>query len=454
LKPRSNALFKLSRIIVLIFLIALIPVAWVLWHKLEVEKPVISMDLPQSINPEKELTIRVFDKKSGIRRVQILLTQQGRAVTLVDQQIDPAIVHDLSIPLKIDARKHRLADGAATIQISVRDMSWQKWFHGNKTEITRDVTIDSKPPQISVLTRFHNINQGGAGLVIYRLSEPCPVHGVQVGDNFFPGQSGLFKDPDVMACLIALDYRQGHGTELFVRATDAADNASRGGFPVHMLRKTFKTDSIPITDEFLNQKMPEFHIETASNSPNPLLEQFLKINREFRDANDAQLVSRVNDSSATLFWEGGFVRMPNSAPRAGFADLRIYLYQGKEIDRQNHMGVDLASLRQSPIPAANSGRVVQTENIGIYGNTVVIDHGLGLFSMYSHLSRFVAQPGQQVKKGDVIGYTGTSGLAAGDHLHFAMTVRHVFVNPIEWWDESWIKNNITSKIQDVNLLYP
>jgi murein DD-endopeptidase MepM/ murein hydrolase activator NlpD len=118
------------------------------------------------------------------------------------------------------------------------------------------------------------------------------------------------------------------------------------------------------------------------------------------------------------------------------------------------MGVDLASLRQSPIPAANSGRVVQTENIGIYGNTVVIDHGLGLFSMYSHLSRFVAQPGQQVKKGDVIGYTGTSGLAAGDHLHFAMTVRHVFVNPIEWWDESWIKNNITSKIQDVNLLYP
>ncbi len=450
----KKTLFSISRIIFFIVLITLIPATWILWQKLEGERPVVSWDLPQFITPDNTHTIDISDKKSGIRSVQVFLIQQTKEVMLVDQMIEPAIVHDLSVPLKIDARKHRLADGAATVRIVVRDMSWNRWFHGNKTETARDVTIDSKPPGISVLTRFHNINQGGAGLVIYRLSEPCSFHGVQVGEKIFQGQSGLFKDPAIMACLIALDYRQGPGTELFVLARDMAENASRSGFPVHILKKTFKTDSIRITDEFLNQNLSGFNIETDSNTPNPQLDRFLKINREYRTTNTRQLLTFNEDSSPAILWERGFLRMPNAAPRAGFADHRIYLYQEKEIDRQVHLGVDLASVRQAPIPAANTGHVIKTEDIGIYGNTVVIDHGLGLFSMYSHLSRFSVQPGQSVKKGDIIGYTGMTGLAAGDHLHFAMAIRDVFVNPIEWWDESWIKNNITSKIQDVHLLTP
>ena len=110
------------------------------------------------------------------------------------------------------------------------------------------------------------------------------------------------------------------------------------------------------------------------------------------------------------------------------------------------MGIDLASLSQAPVPAANSGKVVFTDTVGIYGKTVIIDHGFGLFSMYSHLSHINAVSGQSVRMGDIIGKTGSTGLAGGDHLHFGMLVHDTFVNPLEWWDAKWIKNNISDKI--------
>ena len=142
--------------------------------------------------------------------------------------------------------------------------------------------------------------------------------------------------------------------------------------------------------------------------------------------------------------------MPGAANRAGFADHRKYKYHGEIIDNQVHLGVDLASVAHSPVPASNKGKVVLVESIGIYGKTVIIDHGFGLFSMYAHLSSMSVNEGQVVLKGQNIGETGMTGLAGGDHLHFSMIVNKTFVNPVEWWDASWIKNNISSKINELH----
>jgi murein DD-endopeptidase MepM/ murein hydrolase activator NlpD len=98
------------------------------------------------------------------------------------------------------------------------------------------------------------------------------------------------------------------------------------------------------------------------------------------------------------------------------------------------------------VPAANDGRVVWAENLGIYGNCVVVDHGYGLQSIYGHLSEFAVKNGDMVKKGQPLGKSGSTGLAGGDHLHFSMQVDGVQVNPIEWWDEHWIKDRILSKV--------
>jgi murein DD-endopeptidase MepM/ murein hydrolase activator NlpD len=147
-------------------------------------------------------------------------------------------------------------------------------------------------------------------------------------------------------------------------------------------------------------------------------------------------------------WEGDFIRLPNAARRAAFADHRDYVYEGEVVDQQIHLGVDLASLEKSPIPAANTGKVLFADYIGIYGNTVVLDHGFGLMSLYSHLSGIDVKSGQIVNKGEVIGRTGKTGLAGGDHLHFGMMIHDTMINPIEWWDDHWIKDNVTDKLDD------
>ena len=150
-------------------------------------------------------------------------------------------------------------------------------------------------------------------------------------------------------------------------------------------------------------------------------------------------------------WKGKFGRLPNAAPRARYGDRRSYKYKGKEIDRQTHLGIDLASLANSTVPAANSGTVVFADYLGIYGNSVIIDHGFGLFSMYSHLSQIAVSKGDTLATGANIGRTGITGMAGGDHLHFSILVNDTFVDPIEWWDAKWIKHNITDKLEDVKL---
>ena len=85
--------------------------------------------------------------------------------------------------------------------------------------------------------------------------------------------------------------------------------------------------------------------------------------------------------------------------------------------------------------------------LGIYGNCVVIDHGFGLQTIYGHLSEFLVKKGDMVKKGQIIGKTGSTGLAGGDHLHFTMQVDGVQVNAVEWWDPHWVKDRILSKME-------
>ena len=148
-----------------------------------------------------------------------------------------------------------------------------------------------------------------------------------------------------------------------------------------------------------------------------------------------------------MLWQGSFSRLPNAANRARFADHRTYYYKGKQIDRQVHLGIDLASVSNSPVPAGNTGVVVFAQSLGIYGKTVILDHGYGLFSMYSHLSQIAVQVGDRVSSGDKLGRTGSTGMAGGDHLHFSILINDTFVNPVEWWDRKWIQNNVTSKIE-------
>lgn len=430
--------------------------SWLILNRCEGGDPAFHFNPPLSlITASQTASLVVSDDQSGLRRVWVGLLKDGKETVLLDKVYETAgflrggRLNNDQIDLLIEPRKQEISDGEGMLRIVVRDFSWRRWGKGNKAYVEMAVTIDTVPPEIEILSNVHNISQGGAGLVIYRLSEPGTSSGVIVGDNFFPGHTGYFNDKTIAMAFIALNYQQGSGTQIYVRAWDLAGNSARAGFPHYIRNRTFKKEILEITDRFLNWKMPEFSVEVPVDTEAPLLAKFLKINRDLRQSSFNRFVAIGETTDKTVYWTGAFLRLPRSSRQAGFADHRDYRYKGSTIDRQIHQGIDLASVSHSPVPAANRGRVAFTGAIGIYGKTVVLDHGVGLFSIYSHLSSIKAENGQIVSKGDTVGLTGSTGLAGGDHLHFGMFIHNAFVNPVEWWDGSWIKNNIQTKIDTI-----
>jgi len=429
---------------------------WFFWEKYEGTAPQIHLDLEANVlGAVTKVSGEIEDNRSGVRKLWVGLIKDGKETVLLEKTIGAghgqASEAGNGVPLSvtIDTKKLGLSDGEALLRVAAWDHSWRNWWKGNVAYLEKTLVFDTRAPRLTVLTSQHNIRQGGSGLVIYRLSEPCEQSGVYVGEEFFPGYAGYFDDEAIYIALFALSYDQGEGTELGVKAVDAAGNTAKSGFYHYIREKRFKTDVLPVSDAFLERKMPEFEDFMGQQADASLKDRFLYVNRTLRQKNNRAILENGRKSEKKFFWDGAFGRLPNSARRANFADHRVYKYNGETIDRAVHMGIDLASVRHDEIPAANAGKVAVAREIGIYGNTVVIDHGYGLFSVYSHLSRIRVGPGDRITKGQIIGHTGATGLAGGDHLHFGMFIDHIYVDPIEWWDADWIENNITSKLENI-----
>lgn len=432
-------------------------VVWFMAGRMEGEAPSIVWEVPSPVpmGSSAEIPMGLVDAKSGLRRFTATLIKDGKETLLADAEFPASGVLGLTgvrqetVRVKVEPRALGLSDGKGVLKVSVRDRSWRNWGRGNLTEVQQEVLVDTRPPVIEVLTQQNYINQGGAGIAVYRLSEACPVSGVRVGATFYPGFSGHYADRSVHIAFFALGHDQPPGVPIVLEATDAAGNSARTRFPHTVRRKVFKKDRLTISDGFIQQILPGLQDQVPPRAGSTPKDVFLYINREMRRLNYEAIVAATRRTQPALLWQGPFGRLPNAAPRAGFADHRTYIYDGKEIDQQDHLGVDLASLANAPVPAANAGVVAAAAFIGIYGETVILDHGFGLFSMYSHLSQITVKPGDRLAKDEVLGYTGTTGLAGGDHLHFSILVHETFVDPVEWWDPHWIRDNITLKLDAV-----
>ena len=230
-------------------------------------------------------------------------------------------------------------------------------------------------------------------------------------------------------------------------AKDDAGNITSSRLLINAIGRDFSSDTLPISEKFLSMKSAELARLCPEKPDAPTLEQYICVNNGERLRNDAKLLELGQTSNPSFLWKGKFQHLPRSAVKANFGDARTYTSGGKKIDHQVHTGLDLASVARAEVPAANAGRVIFTEELGIYGNIAVIDHGLGLMTLYSHLSEFRVKPGDEVKAGQTVGTTGITGLAAGDHVHFGVLVSGVPVQPLEWLDAKWVQNNISSRLK-------
>ncbi|MEW6079341.1 MAG: M23 family metallopeptidase [Thermodesulfobacteriota bacterium] len=431
----------------LALLLIIIIVAAVIWvfPKMEGEPPAVTFPgLKPALGAASEFAVVIADSKNGLKSASVTLLAAGQEHALADFSSAGSgeIIASKQFDISLAPKKAGIPDGPATLRVQARDSAWRGWFKGNLAYVEKEVAIDTKKPEVEVLTPQHYINKGGVGLVIYRVLEPDTVHGVQVGDRFFPGRAGQFEDANICLGFFAVAYDQPPDVSPMVQVTDAAGNITRAGF-YHLIKpKVFAEDLIPLSDGFLNTVMPAFDVPVPDDRP---IETFKYVNTELRIKNDETIRSVCRQSDNQQHWQGVFVSFPNATCRAAFGDHRTYQYQGQVVSQAYHLGVDLASLAKSPVPAGNAGRVAFAGDLGIYGRAVIIDHGLGLFSLYGHLSQISVAEDQMVSRGETIGLSGQTGLAGGDHLHYSMLLQDTFINPIEWWDESWITNNINSK---------
>lgn len=406
------------------------------------------------VGPTTPLTLHIADPETGLRKISVRIIHNLETFVITEESFPS---HGF---LSLDGGKQREFDldvipyadtklprkqGEAKLIVTARDYSWRNLFEGNGQRFTQEFIPKFSPPRLEVLSPPTRITQGGAGVVRYRVSPEAKKHGVQIHASFFPG----FPAPDKngMFALIGFPYDAKPDTPIQLIADDGFGNRAILDLDYRVKAKTWRTRRIHISDRFIKKTVLPIIAQTqAIQDQGDNLSNFLEVNNKLRKINNATLAALSKQSRPEFLWKEAFRQLPGSQVEASFADHRNYVYKEKVVDTQDHLGFDLAVTKHYPVQAANDGVVIFAEYLGIYGNTIVIDHGYGLQSVYAHLSSYEVKSGDTVKIGQIIARSGTTGLAAGDHLHFSLLLHGQQVNPTEWWDPHWVKTRIRDKL--------
>jgi len=424
--------------------------------------PLVDVTGPDVVGQTGALAVAIETPGGQLRRLDVVLEQgDGRmpVFSLVDG--DPGdITRDgenrlgLTQPIGKQRFPELRAGSARIVVTAVRPVLFG--LREATTVATRDIDVRLDPPQVGVQSAHHFINHGGSEMVVYRTSAGVGESGVRVGEYEYPGFpaagagiAGAY--PNLRVAFFALLWDQDVNTPIEVFARDELGNEGRSRFDYRVFPKNFRNSRITLDDGFLSRVVPAILQSSPGfdvSDPSDLLAAYLRINRDMRRDNNAAIAELRMRTSPTLLWQGPFKQLINTAVESGFADQRVYLYNGEEVDRQVHLGFDLASTARAAVLAANRGEVVHAGWLGIYGNCVILDHGMGLQSLYAHLSSMDVEVGQRVETDGLLGHTGTTGLAGGDHLHFTMLLHGNAITPIDWWSGQWVEDRILRKLGD------
>ncbi len=347
--------------------------------------------------------------------------------------------------VQLDAKAMEIPDGEWTLVMEARDWSWSDGWEGNLAVLRIPVIVDSKPPLISIQSGLTYVRRGGSAIVAYRTDADAVRSGVRVGDAWFSGRP---TSGDDRIALFAIPIDAPENPQVEVVAIDAIGNEAIALFDVRVQERKFAEISIALSDRFLNRVASRLGEENEMAEATPLA-TFQRVNTELRQINEAGITLSIEPTVETPTekkWSGAFAQMKNSRVTSEFAELRHYTSLRQRVSRARHYGFDLASTIHASISASNAGTVVFAADNGIYGTLVLIDHGLGLTTLYGHLSSLSVKPGDEVEKGQELGRSGATGLAGGDHLHFAMLVGKTYVDPVEWWDPKWVREHIEVRL--------
>lgn len=412
----------------------------------------------KGIGARTPVTVHVAEGGRGLSRVEVQLVQGDRVTTVAEKDYAPRPAYAFWGPrttedeLQVEVGREtveELESGDATIRVVARRAgTWARHPDPKIAEVTLPVRLT--PPSLQVVSTQHYVRQGGSEVVVYRVGDTAIRSGVQAGDRWFPGFALPGGGTNDRFAFFAVPYDLDDESKVRLIAEDDVGNRAQAGFIDKFTPRPYSEGRIELTDGFMNRVVPEIISNTSGyRDQGDPLKNYIYINSEMREKNRRRLVELAGKSAEEFMWHEPFLPLPGGQVMSPFATRRTYVYGDEPVDLQFHLGYDLASTRQAPIPAANDGVVLLAEYFGIYGNAVILDHGYGVMTLYGHLSSFDVQVGQRVKRGDSVGRTGQTGLAGGDHLHFGILLQGLPVDPVEWWDKKWLTDRLSRKLGDV-----
>jgi murein DD-endopeptidase MepM/ murein hydrolase activator NlpD len=405
---------------------------------------------PKWIGVKTPLAVDLRATRGSLRSVEIRLRQGSAKVMIARQLFSGPPAKEQRVALQIAGGTLGLREGAATLEVLARDDFWRPIRVDDRPILTAPVTLDFTPPSLEIVGATRYWAQGGGGLVVLRSRGATRV-AVNVGNLAFPAYPAGAPESNLFVDLVALPWNY-EGAPLIAVAQDEAGNSTTRAVSIEVKPRRFKTDTIEIKDDFLERKLPELLPERGGAiAQGELLQAFLTVNRDRRKQAEETKRALAAKTQPKPLWEGAFVQPRNTKVFSNFAETRSYRYRGQAVDTQIHFGYDLAAVRHGPVPAGNSGVVVFAGPLSIYGNAVVIDHGLGLQTLYGHLSSIEVKEGDQVAKEQELGRSGSTGLALGDHLHYEVLINGVSVTPLEWWDGRWIRDHVGRPLREASV---
>jgi len=443
----------------IVILIALIGAGAYIYTSASFERNAPSVESANSIywNRKDPLKIKLSDV-SALKSYTVKIRDDKNEIVVANEMILETI-HEKIVEIKYPKKAVNgvLLDPRATklqITFTATDKSNWNFFQGNTVKKLINVHVDYKRPDINILSNSYSITKGGSALVVFQVKDTAlKSFAVEAGGRTFKAQP--YKKEGYYATLLAWPFN----TENFVaniRAEDMAGNKRITNIPLYLLNKKYRTSWIQAKDKFIDGKISDLiDTEPKYSTIDNRLEKLKTINETMRLDNEVlihELSRKVSDEMLDSWKIKKFYPLRNGAKVASFGDERHYYYEHRdnEVSQSYHVGLDMASTRMAKIISSNAGTVVYDEYNGIYGNMPMIDHGLGLYTLYGHCSNILVQKGDEIGAGFAIAQTGRSGLALGDHLHFGVLVQGVEVRPEEWMDKKWIRDKIDKVFKEAD----
>ncbi|MGI7066230.1 M23 family metallopeptidase [Campylobacter coli] len=400
---------------------------------------------------KKPISVHVKDDEGSIESVQIFLQKEGNetGMLIADEKIQNS--NDITLQVALPKLAYKEKVKSFIMEIKAKDKSFWNFFGGNEASKQVLIMIDDSAPKVNVLSNSYQIEQGGAASVVFSASD-ANLDKVYIETNtgkIF--QATPYLKEGYYAALIAWDARDEE-FRAYIIATDKAGNITKERIRYYFVNRKYRVSNINLTDRFLDGKIEDLAQEYAPKDNNfTRFEKFKFVNETLRGNNEIlihKITSEVPESKIDDFKIDLFLPLRNGMKVADFADHRYYSYNGQFVSDSYHMGIDLASVAEAPIISNNSGKVVFAEENGIYGLNLIVYHGFGVYSLYGHCSSKSVELDDILSKKSVIGRTGVSGLALGDHLHFGVLVQGVETRPEQWQDKKWIENNIYNVLNE------